>query len=357
MEDQDLVALDATGEEILYRAMRGYWQPALYAKDLTDKPQPAVVLGERLVIARMGGEVAAFPDLCVHRGAALSLGWVEGDQLRCAFHGWTYGKDGVCTSIPVRFGMRIPPRARIPRYSAAEKNGLIWVCLENEPKHPLPEFPEFNDPAFRPVPTPAYDWDCHFARRVENYVDFAHFAWVHDGILGDRNHPEVPDHEVWREGAELRTAVDTEEPTAALRNRGRSATAEKVITHREYRIFIPNAAWVNHVMSPPPRRYVLFMTVCPIAPKRTRTFTFVTRNFDLDSPDQQYVDNDTTIIGQDKPIVESQRPEELPVDLSAELHIRGADRVSVEYRKWLIEIAKETGWKSHRVEQAVREES
>src|SRR3989304_2296245 len=93
MEDKDLVALDATGEEILYRARRGYWQPALHAKAPTDKPQPAVVLGERLVIARMGGEVAAFPDLCVHRGAALSLGWVEGDQLRCAFHGWARSEE------------------------------------------------------------------------------------------------------------------------------------------------------------------------------------------------------------------------------------------------------------------------
>ncbi len=53
------------------------------------------------------------------------------------------------------------------------------------------------------MPVPAYDWSCSAARRIENYVDFAHFAWIHDGVLGSRERPEVPDHEGVRTG-ELR---------------------------------------------------------------------------------------------------------------------------------------------------------
>jgi hypothetical protein len=45
------------------------------------------------------------------------------------------------------------------------------------------------------------------------------------------------------------------------------------------------------------------------------------------------------VIAAGKPVVEGQRPEELPIDLTAELHIRDADRVSIEYRKWLYELA------------------
>jgi len=37
-------------------------------------------------------------------------------------------------------------------------------------------------------------------------------------------------------------------------------------------------------------------------------------------------------------VVESQRPEELPIDLTQELH-SGVDRVSIDYRRWLSEIA------------------
>ena len=349
MDDQDLQTLDETGEAILYRAMRQYWQPAMYARDLADRPAHAVVLGQPLVITRLGGEVCVFPDLCVHRGSALSLGTIEGNQLRCAYHGWTYGPDGVCTSIPARFGMNVPSRARLTRYLAVEKSGMIWVCLDGTPgaKHPVPEFPELDDPAFRAVPAPIYDWDCHFARRVENYCDFAHFAWVHDGLLGDHNNPEVPDHDVWREGTELRVTIAMQEPKNNPRNQVLDTTAQGIVTHKEYRMFVPNAVWLKHRMTDK-ENYVLFMAVCPIGPKRTRTFTFLTRNYDFDSADQKYVDYNTLVIEQDKPIVESQRPEELPVDLSAELHVRGADRVSVEYRKWLIEIARANGWQGPR---------
>jgi vanillate O-demethylase monooxygenase subunit len=333
--------LDASGEARLFRAMRQFWQPVMYAAELTDRPQAAQVLGERLVVARLGGEVSIFPDLCVHRGTALSLGRIEGDQLRCAYHGWTYGGDGACTSIPARFGMTIPPRARLARYRAAEACGLIWVCLEGEPRHPLPQFPEIHDAAYRVVTIPAYDWQCNFARRVENYVDFAHFAWVHDGILGDHNHPEVPDHEVWRQGCELRMRVAMEEPTANTKNEQIVTDAATLVTQKAYRMFMPNAIWLQHRIAGD-NYFVLFMATCPMAPKRTRTFTFNARNYDLAVDDQKYIDYQHLIVGQDQPITESQRPEELPVDLSAELHIRGVDQVSVEYRKWLIEIARST---------------
>ena len=48
------------------------------------------------------------------------------------------------------------------------------------------------------------------------------------------------------------------------------------------------------------------------------------------------------ILGQDQPIVESQRPEELPVDLTSEMHVKGADLGTVEFRRWLISIAEGT---------------
>jgi vanillate O-demethylase monooxygenase subunit len=38
--------------------------------------------------------------------------------------------------------------------------------------------------------------------------------------------------------------------------------------------------------------------------------------------------------------VEAQRPEELPLDLSEELHLRGPDRTAVEYRRRLRELAR-----------------
>jgi phenylpropionate dioxygenase-like ring-hydroxylating dioxygenase large terminal subunit len=120
--------LDTSGEARLYFAMRHFWHPVMSSADLGDEPAAATLLGERLVLARLDGAPRCFPDLCVHRGSALSMGWIEDGQLRCRYHGWTYGPDGVCTSIPARFGGVIPNRARIRSYLAAERYGLVWVC-------------------------------------------------------------------------------------------------------------------------------------------------------------------------------------------------------------------------------------
>jgi vanillate O-demethylase monooxygenase subunit len=309
----------------------------MYASELAGSPRPAVLLGERVVLVRLAGEVRCFADLCVHRGTALSLGRVEGDEIRCAYHGWTYGPDGVCTKIPARFGASIPRRARLRPYRVAEASGLIWVCLE-EPRFPLPEFPQHQDPSFRVVEVPSYDWETSAARRIENYVDFAHFAWVHDGLLGDHNHPEVPEHEVWREGPELRFLQKVIEPNRGATKDQLALAEEFLEVENTYRMAMPISIYLNRRF-PGNNHYILTMSASPVGPKITRSFSFIGRNYALDQPDDDFVRFEQVILDQDRPVVESQRPEELPLDLSAELHIRGVDRVSLEYRKWLVRIA------------------
>jgi vanillate O-demethylase monooxygenase subunit len=77
-----------------------------------------------------------------------------------------------------------------------------------------------------------------------------------------------------------------------------------------------------------------------LSAKETRNFTWNARNYDLDpAKDQGFVDFQQLILEQDRVVVESQRTEELPIDLSEELHIKGVDRVSIDYRRWLGEIA------------------
>lgn len=329
--------LDVSGEEQVYSAMRRFWHPVMYAADLAEAPQRVVLLDELLVVVRLGGEVRCFPDLCAHRGTALSLGWVEEDQLRCAYHGWTYGPDGVCTSIPARHGTNIPKRARLHPFLVAEKDGLIWVCLDDEPYYPLPEFPQFEDSAFHVATIPSYDWNCSATRRVENYVDFAHFPWIHDGILASRNHPEVPDHPVWREGAELRFEGVRMEPPTTSKGTDLDADGKPIHSRTEYRLFMPFSILLHQIYDDG-KEFLLFMAACPISRKRTRSFTFNARNYALDEDDDKYIRFQQEIVGQDRPVSESQRPEELPMDLSAELHIRGVDKVSIEYRKWLVQL-------------------
>ena len=220
---------DVEGEERLYQSLDRFWHPVMYAADLTDKPRRVILLETLVVVVRLGDEVRAFADRCAHRGTAVSLGWVEGECLRCPYHGWLYNADGQCIEYPARDDVAISPAARLERFHAAEQNGLIYVCLAEEPRFPIPAFPEFDDPAYRIVPIPEYDWEVGPARRTENFVDFSHFAWVHDGVLANRDQPLVPDHVVTRQDGELRTQIVVEEPagtekTSTIGGRGQRSS-------------------------------------------------------------------------------------------------------------------------------------
>jgi phenylpropionate dioxygenase-like ring-hydroxylating dioxygenase large terminal subunit len=333
--------LDVAGEEALYRAMRNFWHPVMYASELDDRPHKAVLLDEELVVVRLGGEVRCFRDLCLHRGTALSLGWVEGERLRCAYHGWTYDRTGQAVDIPARPELSGHLKVQLTRYPVREKDGLIWVSLVEDPAFPIPEFPEYGDAAYRTVEVPAYDWNCSAARRIENYVDFAHFAWIHDGVLGSRERPEVPDHEVVRQGGELRFGYpDFVEPSSISKNEGLDATGEAIDSDIAYRLFMPFTVLLEQRV-PDDKHYVLFFSVCPVGRRNVRNFTFMSRDYAMEEEtDRKMIEFNDLVVSQDRPIVESQRPEELPVDLSAELHVRGVDAVSLDYRRWLIEIAR-----------------
>src|SRR5205823_631599 len=145
-------------------------------------------LAQRL---ELRGVPHVFRDVCVHRGTALSLGCVEGDELVCAYHGWRYRGDGACAAIPqLADPTRVPARARAFVYTAQERYGIVWAALE-PPARPLPEVPELDDPAWRAVRTGPFAWTCDASRQVENFTDFGHFAFVHEGLLGDRSNAVV----------------------------------------------------------------------------------------------------------------------------------------------------------------------
>lgn len=335
------------GDQSAFDALlRRSWHPVAVAAEVTaDAPVGVTLLGQPLVLARgrPGGEVSCFTDVCVHRGAALSLGTIDDECLRCPFHGWRYDPtDGVCVEVPSQPGRPIPGKARLTPHGCVEHVGLIWVALD-EPVAPLPEFPEYDDDRFRVVVCPPYDWDCHASRRLENFLDFAHFAWVHPGTLGDPDFPEVPEHAVERVGDEIRIRQPRPEPrNDTVKTGGLAADTEhtddgRVITVMHYRAYPPLAAQLRQEL-PDDRQYAVFLAASPIDAHTTRTFWHVARTYALDEPDDQFVQFQVDVVAQDRPIVESQRPEAIPDEVTAELHVTD-DKVSLAWRRLLLELA------------------
>ncbi len=89
---------------------RNGWYAAIWSKDLAETPVARTFLDQQVVLFRgKGGKPGALEDRCCHRAAPLSLGAVEGDNLRCGYHGLTFDTKGQCVHIP---GQDIDPRER-----------------------------------------------------------------------------------------------------------------------------------------------------------------------------------------------------------------------------------------------------
>jgi len=304
-----------------------------FAARLADGPVHADLLGEPLVLWRgPDGSTRVMSDVCVHRGTALSLGRISGDEIVCAYHGWRYRADGRCVAIPqLADPSRVPAKARVQAFRAQERYGLIWVALA-EPRWPLPEVPELEDGNWAVVTAGPYAWQCDAARQVENFTDFGHFPWVHPGLLGDPARPVVPPHEVRTDGHVLHYAIvrpearnSDEFPVFGNEQSGPPERRSRYELHLPYTIAL-RLGWGGD------QGMVYFFASQPIAADRCAGYVVIGRNYNLGQGDRVIQDFEDTIFGQDQVVVESQRPDRVPFDLAAELHLK-FDAVAVAYRK------------------------
>ena len=322
----------------LQPALRGCWHPVGFARDLERGPLATSLLDEPLVLWRDAvGAVRAFSDLCVHRGTALSLGTVEGDEIVCPYHGWRYGADGACTRIPqLEDPTRIPRKARAQSFRCEERYGIIWVALD-EPRWPLPEVPELEADEWRTVFCGPFEWRCDASRQVENFTDFGHFPFVHPGLLGDPERPVVPEHEVETDGQVLRyeivrpEAPNTDDfPVFANEDRELPVRRNRYQLHLPYTIVL-RLGWGGD------EGMVYFFASQPVSTDRCAGYLAIARNYNFEQPDEVLVEFENVIFAQDQRVVESQRPEQVPFDLAAELHLR-FDAVAVAYRRAMREL-------------------
>jgi len=151
------------------RYMRMFWHPVFRGRDLpSGRAVPIRLLSEDFTLYRgEGGAPHLVAFRCAHRGTQLSTGWVEGDDIRCFYHGWKYDGSGQCIEQPAE-PEPYCQRINIRSYPVAEYLGLIFVYLgEGEPP-PVPRFPDFESSRDPRAQSP---WPCNFFNRLENIHD------------------------------------------------------------------------------------------------------------------------------------------------------------------------------------------
>lgn len=159
------------------RFMRSFWQPVFRSDDLPPKrARPIKIMSQDFTVYR--GEtgiahVTAFR--CAHRGTQLSAGWVEGDCIRCFYHGWKYDGAGQCVEQPAE-DPSYAAKIRIRSYPTQDYLGLIFAYLgEGEP----PPFPRYPDYEAAPLVVRTYVRPCNYFQHLDNIGDPLHVPFVH----------------------------------------------------------------------------------------------------------------------------------------------------------------------------------
>ncbi len=170
--------------------LRQHWQPVYVSEELeTGRAVPLKIVHEELTLYRgENGAAHIIGGRCAHRGVQLSVGIVEGNCIRCRYHGWQYDETGQCVDQPAE-PHSFAAKVQIPSYPVAEYFGFIWVYLGASPVPELPRWPELEQYGRFHV-VELRKWN--YFHDLENTVDDVHQYWVHktgvyadDGVAGE----------------------------------------------------------------------------------------------------------------------------------------------------------------------------
>lgn len=312
---------------------RLHWHPVADSASVGAAPLAVRLLEGDLLLWRDGtGAIHAWPDRCPHRGAKLSLGRVENGHLECAYHGWQFDADGRCVHVPALPGFVPPAGHRLHPFEVRQAHGLVFVRLAPS-RDEMPGFAAEADERLRKLNCGPYDVQASAPRIVENFLDMAHFAFVHEGWLGARGTTAIDDYRVEMTPCGLKaTQCRAWQPQSNLHS-----TAPSQVEYT-YEVTGPYTAVLTKMPDPasvavPQWREAIGLFICPVEQERSRVW-FRLAVADFESGEDRLRSFQDAIFRQDQPVLESQTPKRLPLDLRAELHT-AADKASSAYRRFL----------------------
>ncbi len=323
--------------------LRRGWFAVCRSEELAAAPLGVELLGERWVVVRLAGELAAFVDRCPHRLAPLSAGAVVDGTLRCGYHGWRFGADGGCVDVPALGpGATRPPRARATAaWGVTEHLGRIWIAPE-EPVAPLLDIAEWEDADRHRVPMAPVIERAGAALLLDNQLDAGHFAFVHRGTFGTGEGAALAEYGVardetgWGFTTTLRVPIQAGNDPAALRG-DRPLLQHRVMTY-EYRapfqlrirLDYPDMGGSN----------VIVFSFCPLDAERARMDVDLLFSRPEGFSAAELADRlafEERVVAEDVALQRRFDDLRLPLDLAAEVHTR-ADRASVEMRRIVKEL-------------------
>ncbi|MBO6038119.1 MAG: aromatic ring-hydroxylating dioxygenase subunit alpha [Acetobacter sp.] len=158
------------------RSHPDYWYPVAWSHELAvGKVIATRYAGIPIALARPqnGSPVFALEDRCAHRQVPLSAGILQGESLKCCYHGWAYDRSGCCHDVPYLGKCHNQVRA----FPCREQSGMIFIFPGDAKKAEITPL----SPTLAQTENPAYKTrffgttvGCHYSFMHENLMDMNH---------------------------------------------------------------------------------------------------------------------------------------------------------------------------------------
>jgi phenylpropionate dioxygenase-like ring-hydroxylating dioxygenase large terminal subunit len=254
------------------QAPRNQWYCAAFGHELKQDPMARMILSEPVAMYRKAdGTPVAFEDRCCHRRAPLSHGKVEGDNLRCGYHGLLYAPTGAAIWAPGQD--RLPSGARVRTYPLVEKHGWIWIWMGDpalaDPKT-APTYDKYDDPQWASydelIPVKA-----NYFLVVDNLLDLSHLPFVHAATIGS---PEDTNPNLaWERGANSIRGVRN------ARGLSPSQVTIDIVTNEFGKEYGDPSSRLN-------RRIMIYDAITPETDTCSHYFWAIARDYLIDDPKQ-----------------------------------------------------------------------
>ena len=203
--------------------IKNAWYVAGWASEISnDAILSRKLLGEPVIMYRTAeGKVVAMEDRCCHRHAPLSHGRLEGDEVRCMYHGLKFAPSGQCVEIPGE--AKVSPKYKVKTYPLVEKDAALWIWMGDKDKADpaeIVDWPYLDHPEWR-TKQGYLHYDSNYLLVVDNIMDFSHLPYVHPTTIGTQAFAnQRPVFENTDYGMHIDNSAYDDEPSAHFKKLG-----------------------------------------------------------------------------------------------------------------------------------------
>jgi phenylpropionate dioxygenase-like ring-hydroxylating dioxygenase large terminal subunit len=185
-------------------APKNVWYVVANRQDVGRELLGRTVVNTPLVIYRTeAGEAVVLDGRCPHRHFPLAKSALEGDTVRCGYHGFVFDSSGQCVEVPSQ--VHVPRACRVRKYPSAEHGLWLWVWVGDEDKADPALLPSLEDiglegEGLTGTPLIMREVACRYQLLNDNLFDLSHLAYLHGTSIGTRENASTPEELIKRPG-------------------------------------------------------------------------------------------------------------------------------------------------------------